>query len=301
MQSNIEETVVESLSLRFEGEAEDGTALHELKASHVAEVLQGLVGLASDFSKAGAFGDNIFGTELLVQPPKKGSFVLDVIRVIQENPETTAVIAATTGLPTLSQIIWWATKSVRAEVSDFDRLNNGNVKVTWQDGTAQEIPAPAWEELQKRDRRRKKQLRQIMTPLSDSNVSSMEMTAAPTLAVASEETPEVFVLTEPDYQAVKPDESVIESQQIFEVEAQMSAIDFDDSAKWRIKTSDETRAAKVEDQKFLNRVAGGLAIRKTDIFILRVREDSVEKNGRIRRSWTVLEVKSYRKAHEADA
>ncbi|MFP3802189.1 hypothetical protein, partial [Paraburkholderia sp. SIMBA_027] len=35
--------------------------------------------------------------------------------------------------------------------------------------------------------------------------------------------------------------------------------------KWRVRTKDSNRAAIVEDDTFLNRVASGLAIRKSDI------------------------------------
>lgn len=292
---------METITLRFEGETEDGKPLHELKASHVAEVLEGLVGLTSDFAKAGAFGDDgPLRSELLVHPPKEGSFILEVLRIIQENPDVAATTAAVTGVPTLSQIIWWATKSVRAEVSDFDYLENDKVKVSWQDGTVQEIPVPAWEELQKRDRRRKKQLRQIMAPLSDQNVTSLELQASPAHEATNEDFPEIYTLTQPDYQAVQPDLSIVESHKFFETEAQMSAIDFDDPTKWRIRTIDSTRAVRVEDSSFLSQVASGLAIRKSDIFKLKVREDSVEKNGKTRRTWTVLKVQSYRKAHNSD-
>lgn len=300
MASDSGNSIVESLTLRFEGKAEDGSALHELRASHVAEVLQGLVGLSSDFAKAGAFGDGPVGSELLVRPPKEGSFLIEVLRVVQESPDVVATAVAATGVPTLSQVIWWATKSARADVSDFDHLENGRVKVTWQDGTAQEVPRAAWDELQKRDKRRKKQLRQIMAPLSDVQVSSVEIEGSPTDEAQVSEAPEVFTLTRPDYEAVRPDDDVNESQNVFEIEAQMSAIDFDNPSKWRVRTKDANRAAIVEDTTFLNRVANGLAIRKSDIFNLRVREDIIEKNGKTRRTWTVLRVEGYRKAASDD-
>jgi hypothetical protein len=308
METESTNNIVESLTLRFEGKAEDGSALHELRASHVAEVLQGLVGLSSDFAKAGVFGDGPVGSELLVRPPKEGSFLIEVLRVVQENPDMVAAAAAAAGIPTLSQVIWWATKSVRADVSDFEHLENGRVKISWQDGTAQEVSRPAWDELQKRDKRRKKQLRQIMAPLSDVQVSSVEVGGSPTAEVEpadeveTSEAPEVFTLTRPDYDAVRPDDEITESQNFFEIEAQMSAIDFDNPTKWKVRTKDSNRAAIVEDTTFLNRVANGLAIRKSDIFKLKVREDIIEKNGKARRTWTVLKVESYRKAaNDGDA
>lgn len=288
--------IVDSLTLRFDGEEKDGTAVQELRAAHVAEVLQGLVGLSSDFAKAGVFGDGPAGSEVLVRPAQQGSFLIEVVRFIQDHHE--AIEAA--GVPTLSQVIWWATRSARADVSDFEYLENGNVKVSWQDNTVREVPLPAWQELQKRGRRRKKQLRQIMAPLSDARVSSVEIQSPPAAEVEAGEDAEAFTLTRPDYDAVRPDDEINERQEIFETEAQMSAIDFDNPTRWRVKTKDATRAATVEDKDFLGRVANGLAIRKSDIFKLTVREDMVEKNGRSRRTWTVLQVESYRRAAHDD-
>lgn len=290
--------VVDSLTLRFIGEDENGEPIHELRAAHVAEVLQGVVALASDFDKAGVFGaDGTGGSEVLVRAAKEGSFLIEIIRVIGEE---WGPLAAVTGVPSLSTVIWWATKSARAGVRGFDYLDNGNVKITWQDDTAEEVPVAAWHELQKRSPRRKKQLRQIMAPLSDAQVSSLEVAGVPGRADADtpdDEVPAVHVLTRPDYDAVKPDSEVEVDQDFFEVEGQMSAIDFDDPTKWKVKIAgSKARTAKVEDQEFLLRIAEGLAIRKSDIFRVRVREDVTRKNGRTRTVWTVLHVESYRRA-----
>lgn len=299
MEAEPADGLVDTLTLRFVGEEKDNSTLHELRAAHVAEVLQGLVGLSSDFAKAGVFHDGPAGSEVLVRPAREGSFLIEVLRIVEQVPD----IAASVGVPSLGTILWWATRSARADVSEFEHLDNGNVKVSWQDSTAQEIPLSAWQELQKRDRRRKKQLRQIMAPLSDPRVSSVEVQSPPPAEVeASADVEsvgvETFTLTRPDYDAVRPDDEITESQDIFDIEAQMSAIDFDNPTRWRVKTVDTTRAATVEDEQFLGRVAGGLAIRATDIFRLRVREDTVEKNGRTRRKWTVLKVESYRRARD---
>lgn len=51
MTDELKGDVVDTLTLRFTGEDENGVAIHELRAAHVAEVLQGLVGLTSDFDK----------------------------------------------------------------------------------------------------------------------------------------------------------------------------------------------------------------------------------------------------------
>lgn len=289
--------VVDSITLRFSGREEDGSDLHELRAAHVADVLQGLVGIAEDFDKAGVFHREGPGsTEILVRPAEHGSFLLEAFRFAVENWEAASAIGASTGVPSLASVIWWATKSARAEVKDFDRLENGNVKVIWQDDTAQEIPAAAWNELQKRTRRRKKQLRQIMRPLEDSRVAELDVVGVVQNEVLPSAQRETYVLRRADYDAVMPDDTVEDSQDVFTVEAQMSAVNFDDSTKWKVKTKDKTRNAILEDKDFIASLARGFAIRKNDIFELRIREHKVKKNGRTKTSWSVVRVINHRRA-----
>jgi len=295
------DSVVDSLTLRFDGEEADGSALHELRAAHVAEVLQGLVGLTDDFDKAGVFDtDGPANSEILVRPAQEGSFLIEVIRVVNEVIVANAPIETVVGLPTIGMILKWATRSARADVQSIERdKENGLVKITWQDNTMDEVPTAAWEELNKRRRRRKKQLREIMAPLSDPRVKSLDVALSPAVGDAVEE-PEVLVLRRSDYDAVRPEDEVEEKYKTFEVEGQMSAIDFDNSKKWKVKTKDETRGAVMDDQEFLARVAGGLAIRKDDIFSLKVRADSKTKNGSTRTTWTVVKVVTHRRAASDD-
>lgn len=290
------DNIVDSLTLRFVGEEEDGTTLHELRASHVAEVLQGLVGLTSDFDKAGAFNvDGPSGSEVLVRPAQEGSFVIEIVRVITDTANAVADAGGAIGIPSIAGLIYLATKSTRADVKDAVRIDGTElVKITWQDDTIDEVSVAVWDELKVRKRRRKKHLRQIMAPLSDARVTSLDV-ALPASA-DPHEAPEMLVLSRPDYDAVRPEDDVEESQTIFNVEAQMSAIDFDDSTKWKVKTKDVTRGAAVEDNDFLAKVAGGFAIRKDDIFNLRIREDRKTTNGNTRSTWTVLKVTSHRRA-----
>lgn len=287
------------VTLRFVGKEGTADELHELHAAHVAEVLQGLVGLAGDFSRAGAFGSEPVASEVLVRPAREGSFIIEVVREVVENGST---VAAATGVPSLSAVIWWATKSVRAGVEDFEYLDNGNVKVKWQDGTAQEIPKAAWDELNKRKRRRKRHLHQIMTPLSDDRVATLEVTDETPPPDGEEPAPPTFTLDREDYMAVRPRDEINEDFIVFEVEGQMSAVDFDDAESWRVKTKEQTRKATMADEEFLGRIANGLAVRKSDIFRLEIREDIVEKNGRTRRYWTILKVVRHKRAaHDDDA
>ena len=138
---------------------------------------------------------------------------------------------------------------------------------------------------------------------SDARVSSVDVASVdspdsnqPDTDVASKP----FILSKVDYEAVKPDDEIDEMAEILDIEAQMSAIDFDNSTRWRVKTKNKTHTATVEDAAFLARVAGGLAIRKGDIFRLSIREDTIVKNGRTRTTWTVLQVENHRRASSDD-
>ncbi|RRD61201.1 hypothetical protein [Leucobacter sp. OH1287] len=75
MTDKIDNNVLDTLTLRFLGENKDGSAIHELPAAHVAEVLQGLVKIASDFDKASELNTEYpGGFEVLVRPAKEGSW-----------------------------------------------------------------------------------------------------------------------------------------------------------------------------------------------------------------------------------
>lgn len=288
--------IIDRTTLRYIGENEDGTPILELSAADVADVLEGLVGLNTDFGKAGAFGDGP-PPELMVRPAKEGSFILEVLQFASDNVGTGGAV----GIPGLSTILWWVTRGYRAEAEDFDYLDNGNVKVRWQDKTVSEIPAAVWDELNKRQRRRKRYVRKIMAPMGDQRVAAVHVrdedgTKAPTPTEPdTQEVPEEFTLERSDYHLARPEDEVSETSDVFETEAQMGAVDFESADKWRVKTPTETRSATVEDTAFIAKINGGLAVSKDDIFTLRIREDTIVKNGRTRRYWTVLEVKGHRK------
>lgn len=297
------EIVVDTLTLRFVGEDDNGVPLHELRAAHVAEVLQGIVSFESDFTNEELTLDGEkLSSELLVRPAKEGSFLLEIVRVLNDHAELITVGLTVTGVPSIASLIKWSTKSFRADVRDIDHLANGRVKVIWQDDTVDEIPIATWEQLNKQKRRRKRVLRQIMAPLSEARVTSLQVVDLPAEQVLSSlDIDDIgFVLHRNDYDAVRPDNELEEYQDIFEVEAQMSAIDFDNPTKWRVRTRDKSRSARVEDQGFLSQIANGLAIRKSDIFRLRIREDVTKKNGRTKTVWTVLKVESYRRSSSDD-
>lgn len=289
--------ILDSVTLRFAGDENSDSDLHELRAVDVAEVLRGLAGIVGDFDKAGAFhSEGPADSQVLVRPAQEGSFIIEAIRVAGENWEA---VAAVSGIPSVATIIQLSTKSMRADVEDFEYLENGNVKISWQDNTVNEVSKAVWDELNKRKRRRKKQLREIMTPLSDERVSELDVSGSPSVqddTTESAPAPDPFVLTRADYDSVAPTDDIDESAETFDVDAQMQTIDFGDSTKWRVRVAGTTRKAAVEDSDFLRRVAQGLAISNSDIFRLQIRADKIVKNGRERTTWTVLKVESHRRA-----
>lgn len=62
----------------------------------------------------GDFCDGPAGSDVLVRPAQPGSFLIEVVRIIQDNSATIGVVATVVGVPTLSQVMWWATQSIRA-------------------------------------------------------------------------------------------------------------------------------------------------------------------------------------------
>ena len=119
-----------------------------------------------------------------------------------------------------------------------------------------------------------------MTPLSDPSVTSIEVLNEEAVSDAEPELEADSTLGRDDCNVMRLEDEVEESSGIYDVDAQMTAINFDNARKWRVKTVDQRRLATVEDEEFVGRVAGDLAIRETDIFRLRIREDQTKTNGR---------------------
>lgn len=286
--------VLDVLTLRFDGVNENGSVLHELQATHVAEVLQGISEFTEDFEKAGVFHDEGPGeSEILVRPAREGSFIIEVIRAATEAPDATKTVVggvvAALGIPPVTSLISWATKSARADVSNFEELDNGNIKVFWQDDTVDEIPRAAWNELNKRKKRRKKQLRQIMAPLADSRVEDLEV-VRPEQDSEAEPAPAELTLTKADHIALQPTDEVTEESRYFEITGRISSLDFDDNTKWSVKTEAGRRRATMEDTWFLHQLEQNMQIGREDEFQLRIREDKITKNERTTTKWTIMHV-----------
>lgn len=283
----------EVLQLRYR---DTDSQLVDINARDLADVLDGLITLTNDLAKAGLFGDNP-APEVRVRPPQEGSFVLiAAFHWALENPEGAgALLAGTGGLAAgVANMIKLATKMLRVDVADFDHLDNGNVKINWQDGTASEVPPEAWAELNKRKRKRKKALAQIMAPIGD-EADILEVRAGAADDDVSKAAPAAVVTKEDYLRASHVDTDEAEGHEFFEDEAQVHTLDFVGD-QWKVKTSNHgTRKATVEDQEFLLKVDRGLALRKSDIFHLKIREDWSRSNGRTTKAWTVLKVTGHRR------
>lgn len=277
------------VQLRFSNEE---NSVSDINAAEFAEVLQGLVEFTAQLAKAGSFGDGM-APVVRVRPPVEGSFVVDaIITSYNADPVATAstLMATAAGI---GQSINVAVKRLRGDVvTDFDYLNNGNVKLNWRDGTVSEVPEQAWKELKSVKISTRRALRKIMAPLSD-DLSQLEVRDG-TLDESSDEVlqsePEVVMGRSDYYTAVAEIEDESVETEEFEVEAQLGSIDFRAGEKWRVQTPLGNRLATIEDEDFLLRLDRGMALHKNDIFNVLIRETRRTKNGRTTKDWSLTQV-----------
>lgn len=288
-----------SLQLRF---MDDEGKLHSLNATQMAEVLEGLVSLVGELAKARAFGDGP-PPEVRVEPPKEGSFVIGVLLDWYYSLDGQAQVMwnlGTAGI--LGQAINVGTKTFRAEVTNYDRLENGLVKLHFSDSSVAEVSEEVWRALNKSQRRTKKNLRKVMAPLGG-EADAVEITATPRAATEDAPATEAFAvrMERDDYRAVAHDENEVQERvRTFEGEGQLTSVDFTSAEKWRVSMSEGRRGATVEDSDFLERLNQGLALRKDDIFWLKIREESEVKNGRLSRNWFIENVEWRRRGGDDD-
>lgn len=253
------------VQLRF---ADMDDSVMDLNAAEAAEVLQGMVEFTGQLARAGALGDGP-PPEVRVRPPREGSSIWDfVIQWSAENPEVTTGAIQSAGAAVAGGLAYRFKMLRGARVKSFDPLPNGNMKVEWQDGEAQEVPAAAWSDFQKLNRRTKRTLQKILAPLGDdadivqvrsgeASESSKEISEAPSVAEAG--------ATEYRSASAAPDDEVVSVSE-FEEEAQLQSIDFRPGEKWRVRTRDGARNATMEDEEFLRELDRGMALHKGDIF-----------------------------------
>ena len=286
------------VQLRF---ADDDGNVHDIDASELAQVLEGLVEFTSQLAKAGAFGDGI-PPQVRVRPPKQGSFVVEAVIWAGENPEAAFGMVATTGAAVVMGIKTGLKVLRGGMVATFDPLPNDYVRVNWVDGTASQLTVQTWDRLQAMKKPTRRALRKIMAPLGD-DVQRLEVRQG-----GAAETSDDLLNTEPEVVAVRSDfasaatepdeaEDVIDT---FEVEAQLRSIDFRPGEKWRVETKFGTRLAHMDDQKFLAELDRGMAIHKNDIFNVKIREVRSQKDGRTTREWWLIDVLRKKRGDQDD-
>lgn len=291
----IEDGVVQ---LRF---ADDDGTVRDINAAEMAEVLQGFVAFTSDMAKNGLFGDAV-PPQVRVRPPKEGSFIIEaVIQWAAENPEVVDGLqtAAASGV---TQALNVAFKRLRNVPQDFEHLENGNTKVIWKDGQAQELPRAVWNRLNAMKRPTRGQLKKISIPLGD-EADRLEIRDAD-IADTTEET----LATAPDAVAVKADyreaaheeDEVSEKVETFAVEATLDSVDFRPDGQWRVRTSRGNRLASMDDERFSKSLDDGVPLHKNDIFEVKIRETRTTKNGSTTTKWSLVEVQRKKRGGDGD-
>lgn len=299
VESHNETEIGDVLTLRFQGTNDDGHNLHELRIEHVADVLEGLSEFVDGLESSGVLhSESSLDAELFVRPAREGSFIIEVIRAVAENPtaigevyevaKTAEATLADWGLPSLGAFIWWATKGMRAAPQDVEYLDDDKVKVKWQDKTVDVIPLAAWEELQKSPKRRKKQLRKIMAPLEDPRVGCLEVNDV--TPVDSEDDGVQFTLDHDDYAATKPKAESESSTTHHKFQGRILALDFNDSGQWKVETPFGTRKVTIADRVFLDKLGEGLSITKEDKYQMVIIEEKTVKDERTKRTLTVVHI-----------
>ncbi|RKE60427.1 hypothetical protein [Microbacterium sp. AG238] len=309
--SQIENGVVQ---LRF-ADADDN--VRDISAQDLAEVLEGLLEFSRELAKSGEFGDGP-APEIRIRVPKQGSFVLEALVWLAENPltgagATGAAIAGgamakelgTAAGKAITNAIGVGLRRLRSEKPErAEMLQNGEVLLTWPDQTTTQITTATWSKLNEMKRPTRTALRKLMSPLGK-DAEKLEVRSAS----VSEPTPEI--LSEPaaataragDYLAASTEPvEAFERERVFETEAVLRSIDFDSPDKWRVETTKEgTRQARIDDREFLLRVDRGEAIHKGDIFWLKILEVVSKEPGKnTSKDWTVLEVRRTKRG-ERDA
>ncbi|MGU3358163.1 hypothetical protein ACLBWJ_12990 [Microbacterium sp. M4A5_1d] len=300
--SEIENGVVQ---LRF---ADSDDNVTDISAQDLSQVLEGLLEFSRELAKSGEFGDGP-APEIRIRVPKQGSFVLEALVWLQQNPITGAGLggAAIAGTAMAKELGTAAGKAVanaigvgirqlRSEKPQrAEMLQNGEILLTWPDETTTQITTATWNKLNEMKRPTRTALRKLMSPLGK-DADRLEVRAAS----VAESTPEI--LSEPAEATARPGDylsastepvEAFERERVFETEAVLRSIDFDSADKWRVETTkDGTRQARIDDREFLLSLDRGEAIHKGDIFWLRILEVVSKEPGKnTSTDWTVLEVR----------
>lgn len=295
--SHAYDSSVEVFQMRFK-DSSDGVT--EISAWELADAIEGVAGFAEEMAKKGVFGEGI-QPEVLVRPMQEGSFVIDflvpVANYFQENQEG-IIAGAVGGAGTLfyDQIRTGINQIRGITPTDFEHLNNGMVKIHWQDGVATETTEEAWTELQTMRKKTRKNLEKIISPLR-SSADTVEfrggapeedteqiMDSTPIASIDSSEYREVVTAPHP----------VDEYEQEISAEATFESVDFKPGGKWRIASTAGKRQVTIEDENFLRLLDSGLKIGKDDIYEVTIKETQTVSAGRTNVTWALTNIRRTR-------
>ena len=287
------------LQLRF---TNDDDSLRSVDVEELAASLLGLRALTDEMFKAGYFGDGS-PPSVRAGTPREGSFILEVAVVIKEwaGPAGGSLAVATA----VAQGIRYLRKRLRGvQVTDYDPLPDGRVKVTLSDNTFETITEQEWQALEAMPKKSKKAMEMVMRPLVDEDVTRLEIRSGSSNSPTplKDEAPQ-DVLTQEDHQVAsqpdpKPDVDA-PAKAPFEVTARMQIVDFRPDKKWGIEWDDggkwRSRKVTLADGDFLIEIAAGRTVSKSDLLRLLILEVPVAHGQQIRKDWTVTKVISQRR------
>ncbi|MFW0169253.1 hypothetical protein [Rothia sp. P4278] len=284
----------EVLQLRFTGsEAND----HQLSAWELAQTLEGVAGFIEEMLQVSSQGEMV-NDPVKVRPLQEGSvaieFVVNIANWVAANPEGALATISTGGGISLTSIRAGMNIAKHGLAEDFEyQEHNDTYKVKWRAGFSEEVPAKAWEALQKEKKKTRKNLQKILEPIGNS-AQQLEMRTADTATDSAKlmQEPAAVTYDQEDYRAVSYDyDEEVVHKRTFTAEASFTTLDFRPGKKWRVRSTQGNRLATMADDGFQKQIDEGLKIGADDLFEITVFEETTEKGGRTSIEWTIVQVR----------
>lgn len=286
----------EVLQLRFTGSEADN---HQISAWELAQALEGVAGFIEEMLQAVSPHEKV-NVPVKVRPLQEGSlaveFIINVGNWIAANPEGAVALGGTSiGGFALGTIRAGMNIAKSGQPEDFEyQEHNDTYKVKWRGGLVEEVPAKAWQELQKEKKKTRKNLQKILNPIGNS-AQQLELRSSYDADVESEvllRQPAEVTYDQSDYRAVSYEyDEEITHKRTFTTEASFTTLDFRPGKKWRVQSTQGNRLATMADDGFQKQLDEGLKIGADDLFEIAVSEETTEKGGRTSVEWTIVQVR----------
>ena len=270
--------------------------LNSLPAADFVAVVQGAVALVEACAEAGAYGEIQTSPEVRVGPPGSGSVIVDLfVTVVQNNYQELLV----GGVPSVGTVTLLALrhclKKNRGEMTDFDYLSNGNVKISWEVGPPEEVTPDEWKVFSQETRKTRKALEGILAPLRhDAN----RLEAQGTNRTSSNQQ---VVATPEDVVALDRVQETPNLPYELDVITKVNMFRSRPSRSWGITTPEGLRTASMEDEEFGARLTAGLRVSENDEFTLTVRVEPKEYIHAAQDKYRITKVRDFRPAETRGA